>query len=135
MGNGPYTGTAKVTVVGPGVTGEDLPSKRTKAIVHLDKDFFLDKEGEWWRRDESGCWEWLMHRVQGFGMARVGGRKYVASRLAHELLLGPIPKGWQVKHSCENRGCVNPAHLKAQVRNWTREARQKMVARTGRHKR
>lgn len=32
-------------------------------------------------------------------------------RFAYELLVGPIPHGFQVDHLCRNHSCVNPHHL------------------------
>lgn len=37
----------------------------------------------------------------------------LAHRVAHELLIGPIPNGLHVDHLCRVRHCVNPDHLEA----------------------
>ncbi len=61
----------------------------------------------------SACWPWLgyTHRV---GYGRVGWKRRVwgAHQVAWQISFGPIPKGLCVLHKCNNKLCVNPAHLK-----------------------
>lgn len=62
---------------------------------------------------ETGCWEWRANKVRGYGRFSHGGRMWLAHRVAHAELIGPIPDGLDVLHSCDNPPCVNPAHLRA----------------------
>lgn len=63
----------------------------------------------------NDCWIWLGGKTgSGYGKFTDYGRHQVcAHRVAHELFIGPIPKGYQVDHLCRNRICVRPDHLKA----------------------
>jgi hypothetical protein len=62
----------------------------------------------------NGCWEWQGGRNnRGYGNITVHGRSRGAHVVAHELWIGPIPKGLSVFHKCKNSACCNPAHLYA----------------------
>lgn len=79
----------------------------------------IDKHGP------NGCWLWTGATTYGYGVIGWTGRKTKRThRLAYELLVGPIPAGLELDHTCHNadltcaggvtcihRRCANPAHL------------------------
>ena len=73
-------------------------------------------ENFWDRVDQSGgaeaCWPWMRGRVtQNYGTLSIGGKNVLAHRHAYTLMVGPIPDGLFVCHTCDNPPCCNPAHL------------------------
>jgi len=48
----------------------------------------------------------------GYGRLRLDGKFQRAHRVAYELHNGPIPPGLILLHSCDNKMCCNPAHLR-----------------------
>lgn len=59
------------------------------------------------------CWEWTGARnPKGYGSVTNGkGGSMLAHRRAYEEVVGEIPDGLTIDHTCENTSCVNPAHL------------------------
>lgn len=79
-----------------------------------------------WRRIEKrgpdDCWLWTgKSRLKGYGYIGIGGkfgRHELSHRVAWTLTHGPISEdgpgyhGYVVMHTCDNRLCCNPAHLR-----------------------
>lgn len=70
------------------------------------RDFLASMEGV------EGCWEWPKYRnADGYGLTKLNGKTTVATRVAYQLSVGPIPAGMNICHRCDNPPCVRPDHL------------------------
>ena len=62
--------------------------------------------------NKDDCWIWLGSKtVQGYGRISIAGKLVATHRIAYEMFKGKIPDGLQIRHSCDNPPCCNPAHL------------------------
>ena len=58
------------------------------------------------------CWEWRGYRSpDGYGRFLWEGKVRMASRMAYEFTVGPIPAGLTIDHLCRHPWCVRPSHL------------------------
>ena len=93
---------------------------------HLFLETRLDSAGSmkkplkerFWKKVEKGkpdeCWLWsgcVHHTGRGIIWISESRRSCIASRIAWELSVGPIPEGLLVCHHCDTPLCMNPNHL------------------------
>ena len=79
-----------------------------ECVVVMLIERFTDKY-----KEENECWLWTASVNQkGYGNFWYGGTMGKAHRYAYENLVEEIPDGHDVHHTCKNRHCVNPDHLR-----------------------
>lgn len=61
-----------------------------------------------WR--DKPCLLWIGAISNGYGQVRHGGTRFT-HQVAYEEAYGSIPKGMDVCHRCDVRGCYEPSHL------------------------
>jgi hypothetical protein len=85
---------------------------RTSTIEAAAREAFWSRVN---RFGSSGsCWEWQGgHDAAGYGRLDLDGQPVRAHRLAWELTNGKsVPDGMSILHSCDNRLCCRPNHLR-----------------------
>lgn len=59
----------------------------------------------------NDCWEWQGFKFKGYGKVRWFGRMWPLHRLVASLCFPDFSEKLLALHRCNNRSCVNPAHL------------------------
>jgi len=71
------------------------------------------EERFWEKVDKSGnCWVWMAGKNKaGYGVIYKDGQMRLAHRISWMFENGEIPKGFLIRHKCDNPSCIRPTHL------------------------
>lgn len=110
-GNRRCVNPAHVFLLGK-LTKRAKPSARPKSFFHQSAKFWAHVF------ITETCWLWQgTKQANGYGLIRLQGKPQSAHAAAYKLFFGDIEQGLEIHYTCQNKLCVNPAHLKPLSRN------------------
>ncbi len=61
----------------------------------------------------NGCWIWKSkaNTTDGYNQVNINGTAKNAHRVLYKLVKGGVSPSQVLRHKCNNRKCLNPAHL------------------------
>lgn len=62
---------------------------------------------------DGQCWKWNAGKQDGYGLLAFRFKTYKAHRISYMVHRGQIQEDHVIRHICNDRSCVNPAHLEA----------------------
>lgn len=97
-----------------------MGSRRPSAMPEAWRSLIAQKPDRFWDKVDknglNGCWIWTGSLNTG-GYGQLGRRidkrtiMILAHRFAYFLVKGEIPASHDVRHTCHEKLCCNPAHL------------------------
>lgn len=87
-----------------------------KPLSHADAERFWSKVAK-----TDTCWIWSKVKLNGYGYISLQGKEYCAHRVSYEMSKGEIPRGVEIDHTCHNRACINPDHLRTATKKQNAE--------------
>lgn len=71
----------------------------------------IKKNPDDWEEDACDIYVALSNNGKGYGRIQWKGKKWYPHRLMWVLIHGPIPKGYDIHHTCGNKKCCNINHM------------------------